>query len=256
MEKSKPLIYVWDLETSFNKAAIFSIFNKFLPFSAITQERYIICGSYKKLDSPSVYSVSQLQDMERFKRDPSDDYFVVKELHKALSKADALIAHHGDAYDIKFFNTRAMYNGLPPLHNIITIDTRKIAKNKFYFNSNKLDYLGKFLGCGMKIKTGEQLWHDCLNGDVKAVERMVEYNVEDVLLLERIYKKLAPYAPAKMNFNIFNRDSCPSCGSINIVKKGFEYTRVNKYQGYGCKSCGHRFRSGRAERDYDTAALR
>jgi predicted RNA-binding Zn-ribbon protein involved in translation (DUF1610 family) len=254
--ENKPKVLVWDLETGFNKAAIFSIFNKYLPFSAITQERYIICGTLKELGKDSIYCISLLEDMDRFEEDPSDDKYVVTVLHKELSKADALIAHYGDAYDIKFFNTRAVYHGLPPLHNVVTIDTKKVAKEKFLFNSNRLDYLGKFLGCGSKIKTGEQLWHDCLNGSVEAVQKMLDYNIQDVLLLECVYNKLAPYVTSRINFNIFDRASCPSCGSKDIVRKGFVYTRVNRYQGYKCKGCGHRFRSGRAEKDFSSAALR
>jgi hypothetical protein len=253
---NKPKILVWDLETGFNKAAIFSLFSKWTPPSNILQERYIICGGYKELDSDKTHCISVIDDITRFGNDPADDKYVVEKLHAVLSSADVLIAHYGDSYDIKYFNTRALFHGLPPLPNVITIDTLKIAKNKFMFNSKKLDYLGQFLGCGKKIETNNQLWHDCLNGDVGAVQKMNEYNIQDVDLLEEVYKKLAPYAPAKMNYNIFNRDACPSCGSININKKGFVFTRVNKYQGYLCKSCGHRFRSGAIIKEHTSPALR
>ena len=35
--------------------------------------------------------------------------------------------------------------------------------------------------------------------------------------------------------------TCPSCGSTDLQKKGFVYTRGDKRQGYRCKSCERRF---------------
>jgi len=256
MDKDKIRILLWDLETGYNLATIFSLFSKYTPPSSILQERYIICGTVKELGSSEVKTFSVIDEIERFVKDPSDDEYVVKALHEELSTADVIIAHYGDSFDLKFFNTRAVYHGLTPLPNIITIDTCKIAKSKFLFNSNKLDYLAKFLGVGRKIETNEKLWHGCLIGDVSSVQKMIKYNIQDVEILEGVYVRVAPFAPAKMNYNILNRDACPSCGKIDIVKKGFAYTRVGKYQAYLCKSCGHRFRSGTAIKEQTIPALR
>lgn len=251
-----PKILIWDLETGVNVARIFSLFPKYIPHTALQSERYIICGAFKELGGDETSCISLIDDIERFIKDPTDDYYVVAMLHGELSKADALIAHYGDKFDVKYFNTRCVYHGFNPLPNIIQIDTYKIAKSKFLFNSNKLDYLGQFLGLGNKIKTTEQLWTDCLAGKVSAVQEMVEYNIEDVDLLERVYNKLAPFVPARMNHNLFtDNQNCPLCGSFQIIKKGFVYTRVNKYQGYLCKSCGHRFRGGAAEKKEQKGAV-
>jgi hypothetical protein len=253
---TSPKILFWDIETGFNKTAIFGLGKRWVPHTAVLQERYIICAAFKWLGKDETFAVSLLDDLDKFVADPTDDYLTVTRMHSVLSEADAIVAHYGDNFDIKFFNTRALAHGLDPICNVIQIDTCKMAKAKFMFNSNKLDYLGSFLGLGKKIKTDEQLWHDCLMGKPSAVEEMVAYNIEDVNLLERVYLKLRPFLPARMNFNIFDRDACPKCGHTHVQKRGFQYTLVCKYQRYKCMGCGGWFRGGKAIKEWDTPALR
>lgn len=244
---NKPKIILWDLETAHNVAAIFSLYEERTPHTNILQEKYIICAAYKELGAKSVKAVSVADDMDRFKADPNDDYYVVKHMHEVLSSADAIIAHYGDKYDLRFFNMRAIYHGLTPLPNIITIDTYKIAKSKFYFNSNRLDYLGKFLGFEGKMPTSPGLWLRCLSGDVKAIKEMVKYCKQDITLLEQVFEKLRPYAVAKLNSNLFTEEHvCPSCGSTDLIKRGFQYSRARKYQRYQCNSCGHWSKSNKS----------
>lgn len=244
-------IIMWDIETGFNVATIFSLFQRggMLPTDSILQERYIICAAWKEFGAKKVESVSVLDNPKRFKKSVVDDYHVVKTLHKVLSEADAIVAHYGDAFDIKYFNTRCVFHGLEPVHDLIQIDTYKIAKGKFLFNSNRLDYLGKMLGVGQKIKTNSELWLKCLNGSKTAIKEMLKYNKQDVNLLEKVYIKLAPYVPAKLNRNILDNNACPLCGSTNLEERGKRYTRTRQYQRYHCLDCGHWSQSCRSDED-------
>ncbi len=232
--KTKPKVLLWDLETGFNQVNIFSLWDAKRGISpdALLSERYIICGSFTYLDDDEIRTF--YVDYEN----PTDDEAVVRDLHKVLSDADAIIAHYGDNYDIKFFNSRALYWGLPPIHNVIQIDTYKIAKKHFLFNSNKLDYLGEFLGIGRKKKTTRELWQRCYDGDEEAIEEMVSYCEMDVVLLEKVYLKLRPYTEAKLNRGHFTKELvCPSCGSDKVHRRGYFYTRVGKRAKYVCLSC-------------------
>lgn len=245
----EPVRRFWDIETGFNKIASFSAGKvNWINASLILKERYIICAAYKDKGSKKVHTISVLDDKKRFKKDPCDDYYVVKEIHKMISEADVMIAHFGDAFDMKFFNGRCLYHGIPPLPPVIQEDTYKMAKSKFKLNSLKLDYLGQLLGVGNKIRTEEQLWLDCLFGKVKAVRDMVTYNKQDVVLLEKVYDRLEPFCKTKFNYNHYTTtDCCPRCGSEEFIKKGAVPLIVNTYQGYMCKKCKHRFRSGMAD---------
>lgn len=259
MKKNKPpKIIVYDVETSHNILAAFQLLNKhaMIPAENIIQERYMICASWKELGKKQVKAVSVLDDAIRFAADPCDDFHVIKTMRNLLCGADAIIAHYGDKFDIKMLNSRMIFHGFDPLPNIIQIDTYKIAKQKFLFNSNRLDYIGQYLGLGGKIHTSKGLWLRCLNGNKAAIKEMVKYNKQDVQLLEQVYEELAPFAPAKMNLNIFDREACPSCGSHLVKKDGHDYTRLNQYQRYRCKACGHPFRDGKAVKLADGVARR
>lgn len=240
---SDPKIIVWDIETNFNLLLSYNLFTDYIPHDHILQERYLLSVAWKELGSKKVQAVSLLDDPERFAQDPHDDYHIVKTIHEVLSDADAIVHHFGDKFDIRMFNARLIYHGFPPLPDIIQIDTYKIAQSKFRFNSNKLDYLGEYLGLGRKIQTDRQLWIDCWNGDKKAIREMVRYNKQDVELLEQVYLKLAPYAPAKLNLNHFYGDDefepvCPRCGGSHLQQRGKRYTRTNEWVRMQCQECG------------------
>ena len=241
---SSPKILVWDIETGYNLARIFSLFNKHkpIPHQAIQKERYMISAAFKELGKGKAYAFSLLDDMKRFKKDPQDDSALVKRVHQEIETADVLIAHYGDNFDIKFFNTRSLINGLPPAPPVLTIDTYKIARQKFLFNNNKLDYIGNVLNLGGKIHTTEGLWNRCYDGEAKAVKEMVVYNKQDVDLLEKVYLKLAPHVPAKLNLNHFYgtfEPVCPLCSSEWLQSRGKRHTRVNEWQRFQCQDCGH-----------------
>lgn len=241
MKKNEPKILLWDVENTHNIVATFGMWNVNIPHKCILQEWFMLCASWKWLGDKKVGHVSLLDDPVRFKADHTDDYYVIARLHEVLSEADAIIAHNGDQFDIKKFNARAIKHGLEPVPPMIQIDTLKIAKAKFKFNFNKLDYLGDYLGVGVKIKTDIELWLDCLAGKRKAIKEMVAYNIEDVNVLERVYNKLRPYVDAKLNRNHFNvgeKPVCPSCGEASLHKRGFRLTRAAKHQRFQCTECG------------------
>lgn len=236
----QPKILLWDVENTHSIVATFGMWNQNIQHKQVLQEWFMICAAWKWFGEKKVQAVSVLDDPKRFKKDFTDDYHVIKTLHGVLSEADAIVAHNGDKFDLRKFNARAIEHGFSPIPPVVTIDTLKIAKKHFYFNYNKLDYLGHFLGVGKKIDTDIELWLDCLRGNVKAIKEMARYNIGDIDLLEKVYIKLAPYAEAKLNFNHFFGEghSCPTCGSEKLQRRGFRLTRVSRFQRFQCNDCG------------------
>jgi hypothetical protein len=253
----KPRILLWDIETTHNIVASFRLWGEdYIPHQNLIQERYIVCAAWKELGERKVHTVSTLDNAKRFSANPHDDYHVVKTLHDTLSEADVVVAHHGDAYDMKFFKGRAIAHGLPPLPPIVQIDTKKVAKGQFLFNSNRLDYLGQYLGVGRKIETTPGLWMKILTGTDsvrrKAIGEMVTYNQQDVLLLEDVFKKLMPYVQTQLNSAMFSYSetlACPKpwCGSENVQSRGTHKAQVKEYKRYQCQKCGGWFKLRKAE---------
>jgi DNA-directed RNA polymerase subunit RPC12/RpoP len=124
-----------------------------------------------------------------------------------------------------------------------TIDTLKIARQQFKFNSNKLNYIAQYLGIGKKITTEFGLWKDVLlKNDRAALGKMIEYCKQDVLLLEDVYTRLKNHAPHKTHYGVvFNQDrgTCPECGSSELIKNLLRTTAAGiRYIQYRCKTCG------------------
>lgn len=250
MEKpNKMRILYWDIETSLQPVAVFQLaHNDWIDPSNILSERYIICGSWKWDDEEKVHSVSVLDDPKRYAEDPHDDYHVVETLHEILSQADTIVHHNGDSFDKRYLETRALFHGFDPLPPTSTVDTYKVAKQKFMLNSNKLDYIGRLLGVGKKISTSHRLWLKIMNGDRGAVKEMVEYNKQDVNLLEKVFKKLRPYMQNHINRELFGFSGCPRCGCKKIQSRGVHRAITKLYQRWQCMGCGGWFRTLKAEK--------
>lgn len=247
-----PKILSWDIETSYNQVNTFGMRKVYINPSNIEIERHLFCASYKWHGKKKIHSVSILDDPKRFAKDIHDDYHVVKHMHNVISQADAIVAHYGDGFDYPVWMSRVIFHKLPPMPPIISIDTVKIAKKVAGFNSNKLDYLTRLLCRDSKMVNPTNLWDKCFKGDEKALKRMVKYNKKDVKILEEVFDILMPYVKNNpLNRNLFKeRGCCPNCGSVNLIKRGYNTTRVNKYQRYQCGVCGAWSSDRNASKDY------
>lgn len=250
-EVREPRILLYDIETSLQSVAVFQLGgNDWIQPSNILQERHIICAAWQWLGEDKIHTVSILDDPERYANDPTDDKYVVETLHKVLSEADVVVAHYGDSFDNKYVLTRILYHDLDPLPPIQTIDTKKIAKQKFYFNANNLDYIGKYLKVGAKAPHGPGLWLDIIKGGKKAInaiKQMVVYNKGDIVLLREVFLRLKPYIPNRLNRQLFGNTGCPDCGSTKVQSRGTYYAVTRTYRRWQCQKCRHWFRTLKAD---------
>jgi DNA polymerase elongation subunit (family B) len=236
-EQRSPRVLFWDIETSLQLAAIFQLANNdWIDPSNLVTERYVICAGWKWEGEDKVHTVSVLDDSRRYAADPHDDYHVIKVLHKVLSEADYIVHHNGDSFDKRYVDTRILVQGMPALPPINSIDTYKVAKSKLMLNSNKLDYIGGLLKVGRKKPTTSGLWLRVLKGDKKAIREMVDYNKQDVLLLERVFYKLRPYMANHVSRELFGKTGCPRCGSKKVQSRGVHRAITRVYQRFQCQN--------------------
>lgn len=252
---TEPRILIFDLETSHNLLAKFDLREEWTPYQNIIIERHLFCAAWKWHGAKTTEAVSLLDDRKRFKADIHDDYHVVKTLQGVIADADALVAHNGAKFDIKWLAGRALKHGLPPLPPVPMIDTLQVARRSFLLNSNRLDYLGQYLGIGRKIETPQGLWLKALHGDKAAIREMVTYNKGDVDLLEAVFDKLRAYMPEHVNRHLFSKDGCPRCGSTKVQSRGFRYALTRKYRRFQCLACGGWWRASKPEKDAADARL-
>jgi DNA polymerase elongation subunit (family B) len=217
-------------------------------------EWYILCFSAKWLGSSKIIK-SKLNDFELFNKDKENDSEVVKKIWAIFDEADIIVAHNGDEFDIKKANARFLFHGLNPPSPFKTIDTKKVAKRYFNFNSNKLDDLGRYLKLGRKREhEGFKLWLKCMNGERSAWNRMLKYNIQDILLLEKLYKKFLSWITNHPNYGLYQQKdfACPNCGSRHLQKRGYNYTQVSRFQRWQCNDCHAWSQSRCSEKDKTT----
>jgi hypothetical protein len=167
---------------------------------------------------------------------------LVESLWHILDEADIVIAHNAKRFDVKKANAKFVEYGLQEPSPYKVVDTLLIAKAKFAFTSNKLDYITKLLEGKGKLATNMQLWIDCMNGDKTAWQNMIEYNKVDVTELTDIYLKLRSWDSRAPNIATFYDDDkmrCVSCGSTKLVKEDMPArTGLSVFDCYRCQCCG------------------
>ncbi len=225
---------IWDIETSpcvgtFWRAGKMN----WLDAANIDRESDIICICWKWEGSKKVYTL---------RWDKGDSREMLIAFRAEVEKADEMVAHNGDRFDIKWFNTMLLRHGLEPLPMRKTVDTLKIAKRYFNFNSNALGYLVKLLFGEEKKGPGLQCWLDILFRNCpKAMRVMTKYCAADVILLEMVYNRLADFAAPTTHVGVLNggeKWSCAHCASENVGRNQKRVTAMGTPQHtMRCKDC-------------------
>lgn len=226
----------FDIEVSANIGMFWeSGYKKNIDHSNIIKERAIICICYKWEDEKEVHALHW--DSKQC------DKKLLEKFIKVANESDELCGHNGDRFDLAWIRTRCLFHKIEMFPIYTTIDTLKISRSKFKFNSNKLDYIAQFLGMGKKIKTEFSLWKDILlHKDKVALAKMIKYCQNDVILLEKIYKKMSPHIVNKAHYGVIfgqDRGSCVECGSneLHRSKARVLASGIRRIQ-FRCNTCG------------------
>lgn len=230
-----PKILLLDIETAPNKAYVWGTNRQFVSHNYIVEPGYTLCWAAKWLDDPDdellFYSVYH---------DGEDE--MVDVMYELIEEADAVIHYNGTKFDMPKLHTEFLLHGYTPPAPYKQIDLYRVVRSEFSFPSYKLDYVAQALGLGGKVAhAGMELWKQCMAGEQDAWDIMEEYNVEDVLLLERLYDVLLPWIKIHPNFALYvdeERPVCPNCGSFKLQKRGTSTTATMIYQRYQCQECG------------------
>lgn len=233
----QPRIALFDIETAPIKGFTWEMFDTNVMH--VEEPTYLLCYAWKWLDESKVHTKA-LCDYPGYEQNKTSDKALAADLWKVMDDADIIVGHNGDAFDIKKANARFIVHGLKPPSTYKTVDTLKIARRNFKFDSNKLDNIGRYLQVGRKMPhTGKDLWLGCMSGDRKSWATMKKYNAQDVRLLERVYLKLRGWAANHPNLNAYTEaDGCPTCQSANIQRRGVQVSKTRKSQRFQCLDCG------------------
>lgn len=206
-------------------------YNLNLNHNNVIENAKIICICYKWEGKQKVYSLTWDKNQ--------CDKKMLQDFIKVLDSADEIVGHNSDKFDIKWIRTRCLFHGVDMMPDYSSLDTLKEARKGFLFPSNRLDAIGRYTGVGKKIKTTEEFWFDAwYKNSRRALNDMVKYCKQDVLLLESVHQKLKPYTKVKHRIHT-DISECGNCGSEDLRVKSYKVSAAGtRYVQLQCHGCG------------------
>lgn len=226
-------ILLIDIETSPNLAYVWGKYKQNV--IQYEQEWHILSFAVKWLGDKKTY----VYGLDDFKKHTGNDEMLVRKIWEYLDEAEIVVGHNCDRFDLKKINSRFLLYHIEPPEPYKTIDTLKVARKYFNFNSNKLGDLGKTLRVGSKQDSGGfETWLGCMNNDKESWKKLKKYNKQDVVLLETIYMKMRKWITNHPRVGMVAGLACPVCGGVKLQRRGYAKTATSKKQRYQCSSCG------------------
>ena len=192
-----------------------------------------ICAAWKWYDSPDVEFAAEWEV-------GGYDGFM-RAVWEVFDQADLIIGHNADRFDARHLMGGWAEMGLPAPSPYKVIDTLKIARGSFAYESNTLDALNKRLGIEAKTdKYDVEVARAAVAGDKEAQARIEGYNRGDIVASEALFDRLRPYAKGIPHLGMWSDDelACPSCGSTMTATGKTVHANVQKYEHLHCPNCG------------------
>lgn len=231
---SKPKILGIDIETAPTLAFIWDLATRYVPPHHVAAPGYTMCWAARWFGTKGKIMYRSIHH--------HGEEAMVQGAWELLNEADIVVHYNGTKFDIPKLNQEFAQWNLGPPSPFQEVDLYRTAKGRFKLLSNSMNYLAKHLGVEQKLSNkGMQLWTECLEGSPSAWKDMKAYNIQDVVVLEKLYDRLLPWIQPHPNMGLYSDDAdvvCPSCGSTNLQRRGHYYTDVMRYQRLHCQDCG------------------
>ena len=206
-----PQILYLDLENTPKLSVHWGMRDQTIGYQDIVKDWNFICAQWAWNDSKKINTVSILDDQKRFRKNPNDDYHVVKTIHEVIEDADIIIGHNLRAFDLKNITAKLIEHKLPPLKDVIIVDTLQLAR-MHNFTSRKLDALCKKLELTRKLEHDKFVFMKALFGDEAAIKDIIKYGKGDIDPLRELYKRLLPHSKNHVpNLNLFRSKQVQGC---------------------------------------------
>jgi DNA polymerase elongation subunit (family B) len=238
VKQNAPKILIFDLETSYLEAAIWSLDTKYVNKSQILRDWYLLAYSCKWLYDEKVYS-GILTPEEAI---AGNDKRLCQEMYNFLDEANIIISYNGNAFDILKINTRFLINGIQPPSYYKSIDVYQTISRNFSFASKSLDFVTYKLELSRKKESGGiELWKKSMAGDANALTELSIYNIQDSKILEELYLQIRPWIRNHPSIGMWHDSTepmCGYCGSTNLEYISNLYsTPSGLYFSFRCLDC-------------------
>ncbi len=231
--ENKTLLF--DIETAANLGYVWGKWEQ--DVIEFKEKWYMLSFSYKWLGEKKTHVLS-LPDYKAYKRNKHSDIDLANDLWQLFDMAEIVIAHNGASFDVKKAHARFIVHGFKPHSPFKIVDTKLLAKQVANFDSNSLNDLGTEIIGEKKFKhSGFELWKKCMS-DIyypKAWKEMCTYNIQDVVLLEKIYLALRGWTTTHPT--VYWGVHCHICNG-KVQYRGTARTKTQLKRRYQCTQCG------------------
>lgn len=131
----------------------------------------------------------------------NQDARIVELLVEEMNKYDVLVTYYGTKFDIPFIRTRALYHGtyFPMYRQKSHKDLYYVVKSKLKLHRSSLMAATEFFGIEGKTRVLPKHWQKARFGDPKSLQYVYKHNVADVVILEKLHKKIEEYSAPHVN---------------------------------------------------------
>lgn len=230
VDPSKIMIY--DIETSRTEAKVFWTGKTFISHNQLKGEPKIISVSWKWLGDDTVHHLHW--DLEK-----NCDKQLLTDFVPEYNKADLVVGYNNNNFDNRWVNARAMKYGLPINVFVKSYDLMKKLKKYVRIPSYAMAYVAPYFGCTLKLShEGIIMWDKIEDGTMEEkleyIQKMLDYNIGDIITTEEIFLKLRKYLGTEINMNMLQGGTdkwrCPWTGSEEVQLDRVTSTKAGTMQ--------------------------
>ena len=218
----------WDTEFTPNQGYFWGLWDQNISPSFVRETQRMLCFGFKEYKKPTLVVDERVGRKE-----------MLEQLRDKITSVDMIVSWNGAKYDTRMANREFIKEGLTPPAPPKEVDLMRIAKQRFAFASNKLDFVAQELGVGRKVDTGGfGLWEGVMAGDETSWSKMRKYQKQDVDLLEKLFEVMKPWI--KFPHPVSHKAGlvCRNCGGTHLQSRGTAKTLQGEYPRYQCITCG------------------
>ena len=233
----KPRVLIVDIETAPALVWTWGMYNQNHSVDQVKEHPYILCIGAQWLGDKEVITYSKWEH---------GTVPMLLNLHELFTQADLVIGKNSTKFDLPWIRMEMLKHLGMPFPPLTHVDLEKVARGKFRFLSNKLEYILQYLEMGGKMKhDGFDMWVEVMDGNKKAQAAMLKYCAQDVRQTGKLYERMRPFIEDHPAFRAIGTEACQKCGSHHVQKRGKRHTACYEIQRYECQKCGGWFQGQR-----------
>jgi uncharacterized protein YprB with RNaseH-like and TPR domain len=125
------------------------------------------------------------------------DRSLVRDCIDELNKYAVVITYNGTFFDLRWLRAKALHYNLdfPPYGALRHIDLYFIVRNRLKIGRNSLENACNYLGIQGKTRIEWEHWLLAVSqADKKSIEDILDHNKKDLIITEKLFDVLKPYA--------------------------------------------------------------